>query len=361
MKTLTLTALASLFALLPAACVGSDEIGLDSDETADSSDSALADAWACTKAEAAQYVHARQLLVAIEGGGAVVLDPASGATLHTYDTGNNAFGAVYTPDGKRAFVTDKDAGTLVEIDPNSSAIVRTIQVGTTPQQPVITSDDWLFIPLSGAEGIAVIDIIDGGAEPAGIMPTGAGTKPHILALSPDQETLWATIQGKDPKVMSFDLASDAPAKHYRYDIVPRVLAATDAGAWFTGHHSTGLHLAKLADGTSSTPYMDVFGSASEARKQIEGVSVVPDGSVVALTHEGRKALVVLGVDAEGKTHKLLDVDTLANKPYWTTLDPSGRLAYVSIPDSGTVQAYCGKKAFWTAPVGGKPKRMAVTE
>jgi len=315
----------------------------------------------------AQLVRGRELLIAIEDGGAVTVDPARGTVQRRYATGPNAFGAIYSADGRRAFVTDKNAGTLSELDRGSDRVLGAVTVGTTPQQPGLTADGRMYIPLSGEAGIAVVDL--GGARGAARLSrklaTGTGTKPHIVSVSPDGRRLWATIQGQDPRVLSVDLSSggEGAVTDYRYDLVPRVVAATNSGAFFTGHHSTGLHRADAMAGTVATPYMDVFGNASEARKQIEGVAATADGGLVSLTHEGRKALVALKFDGTRVT-VVRDVANLSAPPYWTTLDPSGLVAYVSIPGSGSVEAHdlttCRRAPLWTATVGGKPKRMAVT-
>ena len=48
-----------------------------------------------------------------------------------------------------------------------------------------------------------------------------------------------------------------------------------------------------------------------------------------------------------------------------SLDPNGQVAYVSIPDRGTVQVYgIGEGCsipLWTSAVGGKVKRMSVRQ
>jgi DNA-binding beta-propeller fold protein YncE len=313
-------------------------------------------------------IQAEQLLVAIEGGGALELDPRTGAVVNGFRPATgNAFGAVYTADGARAFITDKDAGVLRELDTETGEVLQETHVGPNPQQPALTADGRMYIPLSHDTegGIAVVDINDPGA-PVRRIDTGAGSKPHILSLSPDGKTLWGTVQGSNPRVIAIPVTGNGEGtiKDFRYDVVPRVLVATDKGAFFTGHHSTGLHFANLSDGSISTPYMDVFGSFSEPRKQIEGVAATPDGKTVAITHEGRRATVVLQMQEDGTARKLLDVGPLANSPYWVTLDPSGEAMFVSIPGAGTVEAYDiasgSTEPLWSANVGGKPKRMAVS-
>jgi YVTN family beta-propeller protein len=299
-----------------------------------------------------------------------MLDPATGDTLAVYDTGPNPFGAAFSPDGDRAYVTDKNAGTLSEIDADDGTVYAQVSVGRTPQQPVLGQDGRIYIALSGDEGIGVVDTAGGALTVLPKIATGAGSKPHIVSLSPDGATLWATVQGTDPRVLSVDLATGT-IRDYRYDMVPRVIHATDDGAWFTAHHSTGLHFIDLATGTPSTPFMDSFGKHSEAKKQIEGVFAA--GDLVSITHEGRKALVVIKQLADGTLKRIRNISGRAAPPYWTTIDPSGQVAYVSIPEKvtdgvaagGVVEAWdltkCSSRPMWTATLGGKPKRMAVTE
>ncbi|MBA2542203.1 MAG: hypothetical protein H0V17_21360 [Deltaproteobacteria bacterium] len=317
---------------------------------------------ACTASPSAD-----EILVAVEDGGAATVDAKTGALRKRFDTGPNAFGALYSRDGKRAFVTDKTAGTLSEIDRATGAVLSSLPVGTTPQQPAITSSGRIYIPLSTGGGIAVVEAgtTRGAAMSlARTIPAGTGSKPHIVSMSPDQKTLWVTVQGADPRVMSIELTAsgEGATKDYRYDLVPRVVDAANNGAYFTGHHSTGMHKVDLASGAVTTPYMDEFGPGSEARKQIEGAATSADGKRVALTHEGRKALVVFDMTGT-KAEKVLDIDGLSATPYWTSFDPNLQVAYVSIPGSGTVQAYgigegCAAP-LWTATVGGKVKRMSV--
>lgn len=304
------------------------------------------------------------LFVALEDGGVVSLDASTGDILHHYATGPNSFGVAVTADGSRAFATDKNEGTLVEIDPASSQVIGSIEVGTTPQQPVLAPGGRIYISLSGEAAIAVVDV---SAEMTLLkkIDTGAGTKPHVLSLSPDGKTLWATVQGKDPKVMSFALTASVESApiEYRYDLVPRVVAASNTGAYFTAHHSTGFHHVNLADGNVSTPYIDQNGEFSEPRKQIEGAATLADDSLLGLTHEGRMALVLLTPGPEG-LDVLADIGPLSSNPYWVTFDAAGRTAFVSIPGSAAVEAYdvsCPAEPIWRADVGGKAKRMIVSE
>jgi len=312
----------------------------------------------------AAVAKSERVLVALENGGAVLLDAHDGSILQRYATGPNAFGAMYSACGKRAFVTDKDKGTLIEIDTQSNKVLDTVAVGIQPQQPAMTSDGRIYIPLSGEAAVAVVDASKK-LQLVKKISIGTGTKPHIVSLSPDEKTLWVTVQGMDPKVVALNVenSTDSIKKEYRYNLVPRVISGANDYAFFTGHHSTGLHLAKLGEELATTPYMDVNGSFSEAAKQIEGISVLADKGLSGITHEGRKALVVIsGTD---KTRKTCDIAPLADKPYWVSLDSMGQVAFVSIPGKGLVEAYdiltCGKSPLWTVDVGGKAKRLALSE
>lgn len=304
--------------------------------------------------------NSERVLVALENGGAVLLCARTGGVLQRFNTGPNAFGALFSPNGKRAFVTDKDQGTLSEIDLQSGKVIESISVGVQPQQPAMTSAGKIYIPLSGGAAIAMVDASQS-LRLVGQLGIGQGTKPHIVSLSPDEKTLWATVQGHDPKVVAFSLTVEGEklAREYRYNLFPRVISAGNGFAYFTGHHSTGLHKADLASETATTPYMDVNGNFSEAAKQIEGVSFM-NGKVLGITHEGRKALVTLNSSSPS-----CDIAPLSDKPYWVSLDSTGEIAFVSIPGKALVEAYdvksCNKRPLWSRDVGGKAKRMALSE
>jgi hypothetical protein len=301
-------------------------------------------------------IKSRRLLVALEGGGAVTLDPRDGKVLARHATGLDAFGAAYSFDGRRAFVTDKQAGALVEIGGER------LEVGRGAQQPAVTPDGRIYIALSGEAAIAVVQ----GRAVVRRIDSGKGTKPHIISLSPDGHWLWATVQGADPRVIAIEITPEGEkvAREFRYDLVPRVISAVNDGAWFTAHHSTGLHFASLADGKVTTPFLDENGPHSEPRKQIEGVAASPDGRRIAITHEGRRALLILDI-SDGKARREVEAVPLADNPYWVSLDPSLDVAYVSIPAKGLVEAYSlrtsAARFLWRAEVGGKPKRMAVSQ
>ncbi len=308
-------------------------------------------------------ISSHRLLVAIEDGGAVELEAQTGSVLNRFSTGPNAFGAAYSPDGRRAFVTDKTSGELLELNTADGSVMARLNVGTNPQQPAVTASGTIYIPLSGEAAIAVVDA-SAGLAPLRKIPTGDGTKPHIVSLSPEGDVLWVTVQGRDPKIMAFSITAGAEAllKEYRYDLVPRVVAAAVGGqAWFTAHHSTGAHNASVSANAATTPFVDAFGTSSEPRKQIEGVATFDDDRV-ALTHEGRKTAFVLERDSSLAFSKTCDVG-LSGVPYWVTFDRGGKVIFVSIPGLGLVQALdaatCSTTPLWTANVGGKPKRMDV--
>jgi hypothetical protein len=361
MKHLSLIALAPLFA---AACAAPTEANDDA-ESAESAHTAAA----------APLMRSAHMLVALEGGGAVEVDARTGAIEHSYATGSNAFGAAYDPIMlNRGYVTDKTAGTLSMIDVDSDRVVRTIPVGNGAQQPALDtiSRSALYVPLSD-EG-KVVEVPTYGSQESEpqyfkverTLDLGATSKPHIASMSPPDagydRTLWVTVQGPDPRVTAIKIAWDErDADHFtvkkdlRNGKTPRVVRAVSGGAYVTFMDSTSLWFASDA-GSLKEVYSDVSGPASEPAKQIEGVSAAKNR--VAITHEGRKALVVLTNDA-----KSCEIG-LGAKPYWVSLDPGAKVAYVSLPDIGEVQAFdvagCKQTPLFTADVGGKPKRLDLT-
>jgi hypothetical protein len=68
---------------------------------------------------ASPLVESKKLLVAIEGGGAVEVCPRTGAIVANFATGPNAFGATYSADGSRAFITVRRGCTSRILAPES--------------------------------------------------------------------------------------------------------------------------------------------------------------------------------------------------------------------------------------------------
>lgn len=102
----------------------------------------------------------RELWAAHSGdGGISIIDIASkkvSATLNVATRRSNRL--KFTPDGKRVFVSDLDAGEIIVIDVPTRAVIRRIKVGKSPEGILIPPDgSRVYAAVNGDNFIAVID------------------------------------------------------------------------------------------------------------------------------------------------------------------------------------------------------------
>ncbi len=102
----------------------------------------------------------RELWAAHSGdGGISIIDIASkkvSATLNVATRRSNRL--KFTPDGKRVFVSDLDAGEIIVIDVPTRAVIRRIKVGKNPEGILIPPDgSRVYAAVNGDNFIAVID------------------------------------------------------------------------------------------------------------------------------------------------------------------------------------------------------------
>lgn len=144
---------------------------------------------------------------------AFLIDTQTGKTLATFDVGPVLQGVAISPDGKWGLVVSAGNGTVSVINLRTEQRVKTIPVGMGPDHAAVGSGphNAIFTPdgkrayvtLQGGGGVAVLDMrtLTRIAE----FPVPGLQLPHNLVLSPDGKTLW--IRGFVGQVAAVDLAS----------------------------------------------------------------------------------------------------------------------------------------------------------
>ena len=121
-------------------------------------------------------------------------------------------GVIFTADGKTAFVSNENAGTVTVIDADKHAVVGTIQVpkveGTEipplPMGLVLSPDGkTLYVSLGRAAAIAVIDVA---TRTVTRTITAVGTRPWGIAINAAGTKLY-TANGRGANVSVVDIAS----------------------------------------------------------------------------------------------------------------------------------------------------------
>jgi YVTN family beta-propeller protein len=108
----------------------------------------------------------------------------------TLQVGGAANGLVFRPDGLRLYVTARDAGTVVEIDAETNAILRTIPLGGRPQRIAVAPDASELYIANEDLGLQVVSL-PGGQVTSLSMPSGS--VPYGIGVSPDGARIYLLL------------------------------------------------------------------------------------------------------------------------------------------------------------------------
>ena len=153
-----------------------------------------------------------------------------------------------TPDDRLLLVSNWCGFDVTVIDLAADETLATVDVGRHPRGITVTSDGkTAYVAVMGSTGIAVIDL---SALPAGGIPPGAagvpaatyirdvGISPRHLVLSPDDRTLYATLNGEDA-VVAVDLGSGEVIRRVETGRAPRTMdISTDGTALYVVNYKS---------------------------------------------------------------------------------------------------------------------------
>jgi YVTN family beta-propeller protein len=138
----------------------------------------------------------------IGSGTATIVDPATGSVVHV-ETGAGAEGLAIHPDGLRAFVTNRSAGTLVEVDLATGAVTRSMEVGDFPiRVKVRPGGNELLISNSRGNEVVAVDPVSW--EVVRRLPVGSA--PIGILITPDDEVAYVANTADD-KLTVIDLVN----------------------------------------------------------------------------------------------------------------------------------------------------------
>jgi DNA-binding beta-propeller fold protein YncE len=108
-----------------------------------------------------------------------VVDPASGKTIHTVQTGRVAHNLFLSPDKKILWVNNRAGGTTVSLDAATLTLIRRYEIPGGPDDIDFAPNGKLWITRRWAEKVAVLDPNTGTFETIEV-----GRSPHGLFLNP---------------------------------------------------------------------------------------------------------------------------------------------------------------------------------
>src|SRR5262249_18027700 len=94
-----------------------------------------------------------------DAGSISFLDAATSRVLHEIVTGGNLTSIAVAPDGRWLAAVDRDAPSVILVDPAARSIVRRVAVGSHPRSLVFDPAEprWLYVTIEDDDSVAVID------------------------------------------------------------------------------------------------------------------------------------------------------------------------------------------------------------
>jgi YVTN family beta-propeller protein len=158
--------------------------------------------------------------------GLIMIDPVRRTVVRDFDVrGKSPHMVMPTPDGRRALVSDSDSDCVAAIDLNTGE-TKNIATGAHPQGGVFSPDGKrLYITATNANRIDIIDPVR--LVVTGSIPTGKG--PARIAITPDGKTLIYNLQF-EPAVGFADVAGGKQVTTVPVAARPLSLTITPDGA-----------------------------------------------------------------------------------------------------------------------------------
>lgn len=187
--------------------------------------------------------------------------PARGGT-------RGPFEVAFTPDGRKALVTEFDEGTLAVVDvAEGRVLARHATGGREPTGVAVTLDGAHALVTNSYEGsLAFIDLATGKRETLAL--PGA---PYDVVVSPDGRMAYVSVSQFD-RVVSVDLATKKPVAEVPTGRRPRALSLTPDGRVLVSANLTAGSVTFI-----DAAGMQVIGHGRTPAVNVRGVAVFPDG------------------------------------------------------------------------------------
>jgi YVTN family beta-propeller protein len=293
----------------------------------------------------------------------LVLDTQTGTFIANPPLSGEPYGVAVTPDGRRAYVTQRAGNTVTVIDVATRATVATIPTALTPRDVAITPDGTLaYVTMSGSDLVSVFDVatnkqvasIPTLSMPWGIAITPDGTRaivanrmansvslidirkqavdvelkvgqePVEVAIAPDGKTAYVSST-LDNTVVPIDLETLEVQQPILVGTFPRALAVTPDGNQIVVACSDNNTISIIDRWT-----LAVTSLPAGAHSLPSGVAISPDGRFAYI---GTQGMVVGGQ----WTSKVLTID-LASKTIVGAVSTNGQALRVGLTPNMIVPA-----------------------
>lgn len=130
----------------------------------------------------------------LRSGSVTLIDLVSGQPLREALTGGGTEGIALSPDGRSLWVTARDTGQLMQLDPDSLALRASVQVGKVPLRVMLSPDGRHAATSNYGDGtISIVRTADARLIRTLRVPGGAGSELVTLLFSDDGRRLYAAL------------------------------------------------------------------------------------------------------------------------------------------------------------------------
>ncbi|WP_433503806.1 Hsp70 family protein [Pseudonocardia halophobica] len=276
--------------------------------------------------------------------------PALGATI---PVGRTPGFIALSPNGRLAYIANRNAGVLTVMDTASDKVIAVVPVEAGPPQYLAFAPDGERVYVSifnDQRTINLVGVLDTSTN-AITSTIPVGVRPFALAVSPDGSKLY--VPNHDSGTITvIDTATEAVVHDIRVAPNPHWVAFSPDGtrAYAACHESGVVSIINTADDT-------VVGEV-KVQTSPHSVEVSPDGKLVANVNYDSDSVTVI----DTATEQVIATVPVGRKPQDLAWAPDGRFLYVTNVEGDSLSVI--NAGTWavtaTLPTGDAPTSLAVT-
>jgi YVTN family beta-propeller protein len=332
-------------------------------------------------------------------GSIFIVDPATNKVVQTIDGMLEPDGAVFSPDGSRAYIPDQDEHVLNVFDTKTAKSIKKVSLSGMPNLPIITGDGkqvWVAIwaegdPSQNKDLEPGADVKRGAAPPVGaidIVDTTTLEKVKTIPMKAAMHDMVLTSDGKymvagSPKgkfISVIDLKTEQPVWEVNFDPAGLTPSAMAGGVLtLTAERGPGGAPGRIfaeLEGLNGFSVVDFEKRKEVTRVQLpippkvnytHGTAISPDGKSLWVCSGGSNYVFIYSLpDLKLQTQVYMPEVDVAGRlgkgadPHWVTFTPDGKKAYIPMAALGVVAVVDAKnfKVVDRIPVGENPRHVA---
>jgi serine/threonine-protein kinase len=272
--------------------------------------------------------------------------PTAPKVIATIPVGTHPDGVAVAPDGRRAYVTNNDAGSVSMIDTATNIVTATIPVGRPIGVAATPGSRYLYVANADVGTVSVIDTT--ADDITATIPVG--TLPEYVTMAPDGRHVYVANDSSNT-VSVIDTATNTVTATLNVGAEPHGVAIAPDG-----------RLAYVADmSANAVTVMDTANRGDTATIAVgqgpTGMAISPDGLHAYVTNY--KSNTVTVIDTRSKT--VTATVPVGAAPYGVATSPDGRRAYVTNFNSDTVSVIdvTTNKVIENINVGANPENVSI--